>query len=338
MSDDFDDFALPDPPVMPMGGDATFDQAGIDALFGDLDTRPEPKVGLKAVIESNVISHERLPMLEVVYDRMVRTFATSMRNLTSDAIDVSLEEINTIRFGDFMSHVMLPAMIGVFRVEEWENYGLITVDSGLIYAVVDALLGGRRSAAPLVIDGRGFTSIETGLVARMLQLALADMSAALKSITPNTMKLERIETSPRFAAIAAPTNICAVATFRVDMEGRGGKFSVLLPYATIEPVRHQLGQRFMGEKFAGDNVWEAHMSAEIRKTEVLVDVVLGEKPLTLQEIQDFAIGQTIALHQSPDDPLDIQCGGVTLGRAQIGQRRNNIAIRLVTDVAKDSQS
>ena len=33
---DLDDFALPDPPVAgPMGG--AFDQAGIDALFGDAD-------------------------------------------------------------------------------------------------------------------------------------------------------------------------------------------------------------------------------------------------------------------------------------------------------------
>ena len=338
MSDDFDDLDLPDPPVAAVGADARFDQAGIDALFGDLSAPTLTKVGVKAVIESNVISHERLPMLEVVYDRMVRAFATSMRNLTSDAIDVSLEEISSIRFGDFMNRVMLPAMIGVFRVEEWENYGLISVESGLIYAVVDALLGGRRGAAPLVIDGRGFTSIETGLVARMLELALADMSAAMMPITPNTMKLERIETSPRFAAIATPTNICAVATFRVDIEGRGGKFSVLLPYATIEPVRHQLGQRFMGEKFAGDNVWEAHMASEIRNTQVMVDVVLGEQLLTLQQIGDFKVGDTVTLHQSPNDALHLQCGGVNLGRAHIGQRRNNIAIRLAADLAKETAS
>lgn len=310
------------------------DQAGIDAMFGDLSAPATVKVGVKAVIESNVISHDRLPMLEVVYDRMVRSFATSMRNLTSDAIDVRLEEISSIRFGDFMNRIMLPAMIGVFRVEEWENYGLISVDSGLIYAVVDALLGGRRSNAPLVIDGRGFTSIETGLVARMLTLALADISKALSPIAPSTMTLERIETSPRFAAIATPTNICAVATFRVDMEGRGGKFSVLLPYATIEPIRHQLGQRFMGEKFAGDNVWEAHMAAEMRKTEVMVDVVLGEQFLTVQQIRDFKVGDTVTMHQSPDDALNLQCGGVSLGRAHIGQRRNNIAIRLAADLAK----
>jgi flagellar motor switch protein FliM len=169
---EFDDFALPDPPAPGVVGGA-LDQAGIDALFGDVG--PErARTGLKAVIESDVISYERLPMLEVAYDRMVRQFATSMRNLTSDAIDVSLEEVTSIRFGDFMGHVALPAMIGVFRVEEWRNYGLITVESGLIYAVVDALLGGRRSGARPVIDGRGFTGIETGLVARMLNLALDD--------------------------------------------------------------------------------------------------------------------------------------------------------------------
>lgn len=338
MSDDFDDLVLPDPPAAAADGDGLFDQAGIDALFGDIAAPAATKSGLKAVIESNVISHERLPLLEVVYDRMVRTFATSMRNLTSDAIDVSLEESSSIRFGDFMGRVMLPAMIGVFRVEEWKNYGLIAVESSLIYAVVDALLGGRRGAAPLVIDGRGFTSIETGLVSRMLSLALSDMSAALAPITPNTMKLERIENSPRFAAIAAPTNICAVATFRVDMEGRGGKFSILLPYATIEPVRHQLGQRFMGDKGAGDDVWETHMASEIRNTDVAVDVVLGEQPLTLHEVRNFEVGQTIALHRSPDDALDLKCGGVTVGRAHLGQRRNNIAIRLLTDIAKESRA
>ena len=124
----------------------------------------QPKTGLKAVIESDIVTHERLPLLEVVYDRMVRKFATSMRNLTSDNIHVGLDGVTSVRFGDFMNRLAQPTMIGVFRVAEWENYGLITVETDLIYAVVDALLGGRRGSTAPVADGRGFTSIETGLV------------------------------------------------------------------------------------------------------------------------------------------------------------------------------
>ena len=128
-ADDFDDFILPDPPAMAAVGETgTFNQADIDALFGcDADAAPTRKIGLKAVIESNVVSHEKLPMLEVVCDRMVRTFATAMRNLTSDAIDVSFEDLSSIRFGEFTNRIALPAMIGVFHVAEWENYGLVTI-------------------------------------------------------------------------------------------------------------------------------------------------------------------------------------------------------------------
>ncbi|WP_334181981.1 flagellar motor switch protein FliM [Novosphingobium sp.] len=335
MSDDFDDFILPDPPKMGAINDDMFDQDSIDALFGfDSDMPVQPKSGLKAMIESNVISHERLPMLEVVCERMVRSFATSMRNLTSDAIDVTLEEINSTRFGEFMNRVALPAMFGVFQVTEWENYGVVTVDSGLIYAVVDALLGGRKGSRPMRVEGRAFTTIETMLVSKMVQLALDDLSAAFEAIEPVTMVVERMESSPRFAAIAGPSNIAAVATFRVDMEGRGGKFSVLLPYATIEPVRDKLLQRFMGEKLGRDRIWAAHMASELTNTEVTVDVVLGEKLMSLRDVMTLKVGQTIALSHSPNDALQVQCGGVPLGRAHIGQRSSNIAIRMATDISK----
>lgn len=333
MTDDFMEFDLP-AAAMPMGEAGTFDQAGIDALFGN-DAPVAPKQGLKAVIESKVISHERLPMLEVVCERMVRRFSTSMRNLTSDAIDVTLEDLTSVRFGDFMNRVELPAMIGVLHAVEWENYGVITIESSLIYAVVDALLGGRRGSGTIRIEGRAFTTIETNLVARMLDLALADFAAAFEPIAPIQMRLERVETNPRFAAIAGPSNLAAVATFRVDMEGRGGKFSILLPYATMEPIRDKLLQRFMGEKIGGrGSVWQDHMAAQLRKTDVSVDVVLGARQMALGEVRALAVGQTIRLNASPDDPLEIQCGGIPLGCAQIGQRRNNVAVRLMSDIAK----
>ena len=41
------------------------------------------------------------------------------------------------------------------------------------------------------------------------------------------------------------------------MEDRGGRLELLLPYATLEPVRELLLQMFMGEKFGRDTIWEA---------------------------------------------------------------------------------
>ena len=44
--------------------------------------------GIRAIINSALVSYERLPMLEVVFDRLVRMMSTSLRNFTSDNVEV----------------------------------------------------------------------------------------------------------------------------------------------------------------------------------------------------------------------------------------------------------
>src|SRR5262249_33970003 len=117
-------------------------QNEIDSLlgFGDGDGANGDSSGIKAIIDSALVSYERLPMLEVVFDRLVRMMTTSLRNFTSDNVEVSIDNITSIRFGDYLNSIPLPAMLSVFRAEEWDNYGLLTVDSALIYSIVDVLL------------------------------------------------------------------------------------------------------------------------------------------------------------------------------------------------------
>lgn len=131
-------------------------QDEIDSLLGFQDDGGGlgDKSGIEAIIDSGMVSYERLPMLEVVYDRLVRMMSTSLRNFTSDNVEVSLDNITSIRFGDYLNSIPLPAMLAVFKAEEWDNYGLITVDSSLIYSIVDVLLGGRRGTAAMRIEGR----------------------------------------------------------------------------------------------------------------------------------------------------------------------------------------
>ena len=46
----------------------------------------------------------------------------------------------------------------------------------------------------------------------------------------------------------------------MDMEDRGGRVELLLPYATLEPVRELLLLQFMGERFGRDSIRETHTS------------------------------------------------------------------------------
>jgi flagellar motor switch protein FliM len=59
-------------------------QDEIDSLLGfDVnDDALQDKSGVRAIINSALVSYERLPMLEIVFDRLVRLMTTSLRNFT----------------------------------------------------------------------------------------------------------------------------------------------------------------------------------------------------------------------------------------------------------------
>jgi flagellar motor switch protein FliM len=267
-------------------------------------------------------------MPEVVVDRLVRMLSTSLRNFTSDNVEVSLDNITSIRFGDYLNSIPLPAMLAVFKAEEWDNYGLLTVDSSLIYSIVDVLLGGRRGTAAMRIEGRPYTTIERNLVERMITVVLADLSAAFDPLSSVTFRFDRLETNPRFATIARPANAAIVTRLRVDMEDRGGRIELMLPYATLEPVRELLLQMFMGEKFGRDSIWENHLATELWFTEIELDAVLDRFAVSLHDVLNWKVGSRLELQATPRSMVGLKCGEVELFRGLMGRNGERIAVRI----------
>ncbi|MFO0541698.1 MAG: flagellar motor switch protein FliM [Phenylobacterium sp.] len=321
------------------GAERILNQDEIDSLLGfDIsgDDSAEQN-GIRAIINSALVSYERLPMLEIVFDRLVRYMTTSLRNFTSDNVEVSLDSISSIRFGDYLNSIPLPAILTVFKAEQLENYGLLTVDSNLIYSIVDVLLGGRRGTAAMRIEGRPYTTIERVLVQRMVEVVLADAKLAFEPLTPVTFTLDRLETNPRFAAIARPANAAILVKLRIDMEDRGGRIELLLPYATLEPIRKMLLQQFMGEKFGRDNIWEGHLATELWTTQMDIRAVLDEQQLPLQTVLNFKVGDTLMLNATPDKPVELRAGAVHLTTARMGRRNHQIAVRVEAPLTRTAR-
>ncbi|MCW5698377.1 MAG: flagellar motor switch protein FliM [Rhodospirillales bacterium] len=304
-------------------------QDEIDSLLGfEEDGERVGEGGIEAMLNSALVSYERLPMLEVVFDRMVRLLSTSLRNFTSDNVEVSLDNITSLRFSEYLNSIPLPAMLGVIKAQEWDNYGLITVDSSLIYSIVDVLLGGRRGTAAMRVEGRPYTTIERNLVERLLEVMLGDLSAAFEPISQVTFQFERLETNPRFAAISRPSNAAVVARLRVDMEDRGGRVELLIPYATLEPIRDLLLQMFMGEKFGRDSIWEGHLADELRQTEMELVAVMSETSSRLKDIFELRVGSRLMFNAAPDSQVTMRCGSVPLFTGKMGRKADRIAIQI----------
>lgn len=306
-------------------------QDEIDSLLGygsSVEQNTQQKSGVQAILNSNMVSYERLPMLEIVFDRLIRLMATSLRNFTQDNVEVSLDSIESMRFGEYIDSLTLPTLLSVFKADEWDNYCLMSLDSSLIYSMVDVLLGGRRGTAAMRIEGRPYTTIELTIVKDIIQLILSDLSTAFDPITSVGFVFDRLETNPRFATITRMSNAVIVAHLRIDMEDRGGRIDLMIPYATLEPVRELLLQMFMGERFGRDTIWENHLMSQLWETDVEIKAVLKETEVKLSDVSAWQKGSFLPLDILPQDPVTVFCGDVPLFNGIMGRHDDHVVIKI----------
>ena len=304
------------------------DQNEIDSLLGFDGDNKSAKTGIMELINSALVNYERLPMLDIVFDRLVRLMSTSLRNLTSDNVEISLDHISSVRFGDYLNSIPLPAMLSIFTAEEWDDHGLMVVDSALIYAIVDVLLGGRRGTSALRVEGRPYTTIETKLIERMVHVVLNDLSSAFDPLSPVSFRLERIETNPRFATITQSNNAGVLVRLRIDMGDRSGRIEIMIPYATLEPIRELLLQMFMGEKFGRDAIWEGHLTRELYMTDIALSAILGETTVSLDEMVNWKPGSIVMLNTRPTDLIEMRVGDQAMFMARVGQKQDALAVSI----------
>lgn len=300
-----------------------------DILGFDLSAEAgEDRSGLRALINSAFVSHRRMPMLDVVFDRAARQMTTSLRHFTNDNADVALDDVSALRFGEFIQSVPSPSVVGVLHAEKLSNYALIAVDATLVFSIVDLLLGGRSGGSVLSFEERGFTQIELGLVEKVIALLASDLSQAFDPVCDVQFTLERLETTPRFAAIAQDASVCTHAKFRIDIEERGGRAAILFPHATLEPIQKVLRREFISETTAGEQSWRDNLLAGVAAANVDLKAIIAEKTMTINALSQLATGDTIEFSGFSGAIAEIRAGEMTLASGSVGRSADCVALQL----------
>lgn len=286
------------------------------------------KKGVELLIDKTLQTSARLPMLEITYDRFIRVIATSFRNFTSGNVEPEIEYMKNERFGDFIDKIPSPSMLSVFKVTEWDNFGLMITDASMIYAFVEVLFGGRKTESSLKVEGRAFTSIESSVVKSITEIILHDLSLAFNPITSATFQLDRIETNPKFAMIVRPEDVAILLNIKVNMDNRSGNIYLVLPYSTIEPVKKILARPYIGERGSKDPNWAKHFENEVANATVKIEVVLGSVVTNLKDIASFEVGKTLMLDKAVDTDWEVRLNQTIISTGQPGKTQDKLAIQL----------
>ncbi len=308
------------------------EQGDIDALLGDDDEEVEKTFSSleQEIIYKSMMNYEKLPMLEVISERMVMAMTTSLKAHTSATADISIKSLEYVAYSDAVGMIAIPSLLSIVHCDPWDGNMLAVIDAKLLYAALEIQLGGRKSQ-PAKAEGRNFTPIESAIGRKLTEVILRDLSRAFSQITEVDFAVSSVETNPQFATISQPGQPAVHIVLEVALDDRKGRVDLVIPYSTLEPVRGVLSKVFLGEKLGGDDLWQAHIIDEVGSSNVKLRAVLHEDDVPMVDVLSWKVGQTLDLQIPKEKLCTMYANGSPVLAGRIGQNNNKVALR-TTDV------
>jgi flagellar motor switch protein FliM len=159
----------------------------------------------------------RLPQLEVIYEKFMRSFRVSLSSALRKIASLTLASTDFLKFGEFINTLPMPTCMTVLRFANLRGSALFVIESKLAYALVDSFFGGADRPFTK-IEGKDFTQIELAIVKKVVDLAIEDLENAWSSVEKIGCSFVRTEVNPQFVGIVPPTDVVIASTFDVELE------------------------------------------------------------------------------------------------------------------------
>jgi flagellar motor switch protein FliM len=145
----------------------------------------------------------------------------------------------------------------------------------------------------------------------------------------------RTEVNPQFVGIVPPTDVVIASTFDVELENATGTISIVVPYATIEPIKQKLQSGFQVESDQTDKkLWTAIIKEQLLETNVEVKVNLGQTEILLQDLMTMKLGDVIPLDQDASGEIDVQIENVKKFKGYYGIHHGTVAVQVTRQIKK----
>jgi flagellar motor switch protein FliM len=321
--------------------DKILSQDEVDALLkgvasGEIDTEDAKEQLLDGIRSYDFTSQERIirgrmPGLEMANESFSRLFRTSISNLIMKFVDISIQNVEIIKFGDFIKTIPVPSSINLFKMEPLKGYSLMVMEAPLVFAFVEFFFGGA-SAQQIKSEGRAFTSIEQRVIQRVVNMALGDLQKSWSGIAPIKPEFIGSEINPQFVTIVTPAEIVISIEVLIEIEDFAGRLFFCIPYSMIEPVKEKLSSGIHGDKLETDQRWSKIMTQALRETYVNMSAEMGRLTITFADIMKFEVGNVLNLGTSATDELILKVEDLPKFKGHPGFSRGNQAMKLTGEV------
>ena len=270
----------------------------------------------------------QLPMLEKIMASFVNEATDSLRQQLAQDLEVFADKMIPIRLGDYNEGNSFPTLVAVFHIPEWHGYGMVVIQKDLVYAMLELLLGGGGLAPSLKVEGRLFTNVEKSIMEGIASVILNDLKCAFATIVNISFIIQRVDNNPTYALPYDGEEIVILQKMKLKSGQRSGDIDLVLPYHALRSVRSLLTRPFSNHLLYKNNTWKEHFIDTINDSMVNISVEVNNTQMTLGDISNAKVGDTLITSKLADDDVGVKINGSLIAKGRLGKIGDKLAVQL----------
>lgn len=300
---------------------------------GDFEAEEDSNIQTYDLTNQDRVIRGRMPILEIIYERFIRSFRVSLSNSLRKISSISMISTDLLKFGEFVNTLPIPSCMCIMRFNELRGPVLLVFESKLAYAIIDSYFGGTDRPFTK-IEGKEFTQIELSFMKKVMDMAINDLEEAWAPVHRIDAQYLRTEINPQFVGVVPPSDVIIATTLEVEFESASGTIMIVVPYSTIEPIKQKLSSSFQTDNDMADSIWTQAMNGHIQNSQTTLVVKLGESEMSVGDLLTLELGDIIPLNQEASGEVSLAVEGVEKMKCLIGTYKGNRAVQ-VSKVLKE---
>lgn len=333
----------PAPEVAP-----TLDQSDIERLLAEVETQKTELVfdysgrRFSKELKLNIEGYDfRNPVFLTEYDlrqvrirqeQFVHYLAARMAMFLRMDFGLKMSKLQTIDFAKFTAALPSPVAISLFKFDQLNGVGILSISPRLAMTIVDRMLGGKGHS---VRQDRYLTEIEISLLNDVVNIFLEEWCRQWADIQEMTSAIVGNENNGRFLQTAASDAPMLVLCMEGDLGDCTEEIQLAIPYYTIEPLVKKIQTN--SKKYARSQTAEKAMQWQDSYSNISMPLYAEWTPfdMTVRDVLAMREGDVLELPPSVLSQTKVRLVNSTKFRGEVGLEGEKVAVKITERVGKD---
>jgi len=301
----------------------------VDAMFASLPPLKQPKqIDAFHFDDANEIRPDHYPMFVNLQERLVEMLDEQWDEQFRRDISIEVRNLESKLYKD----IITTDKAQVYFVFEVETHGrmMLTFDTSIIVAFVDAMLGGEGESTdnPLILS-----PVEMRLSERIAEKLACTLSKLWAPVHVLEFKPYKLDYDPQFLAMTSASETCFSTYFEAKInDDLTGQIAIHYPLSFLEPMLELLRIELSDEPTDSDSEWTISLMQRISQTPADVCFELGRCHIDIGAFLALKPGDLLPLHTRSTDPCALWIEDICMFQARAGEQNGTLAAEIINPV------